>query len=136
MCIFGTPPDRLRWTSRTLELEVLLDDRPWFAGRATTLVIATGQFLRGLDVVPRGHPGDGKAEVQIYELARRERGPMRARLATGSHLPHPRIRQRTARTITLRSEPPAAWEVDGAPAPKPVSVTTITVVPGAYRLLL
>ena len=37
--------------------------------RATSVVVANGQFLRGLDVVPRGHPGDGRCEVQVYALA-------------------------------------------------------------------
>ena len=81
------------------------------------MVVATGQFLRGLDVVPRGHPGDGKAEIQVYELERRERRPMRARLASGAHVPHPRIRQRSARTIELRFRPPGPLEVDGVGAP-------------------
>jgi hypothetical protein len=96
MCIFGTPPDRLRRSSPSIELEIQLDDRPWFNGRATTVVIAVGQFLRGLDVVPRGHPGDGKAEIQVYELARRER---RGCAPAGDRYPRaaPRIRQRTAR---------------------------------------
>jgi hypothetical protein len=135
MCILGTPPDRLRRSSPRLELEIELNGRPWFAGRATTVVIAIGQFLRGLDVVPRGHPGDGRAEVQVYELQRSERRPMRARLATGGHLPHPRIRQRTATVISLRSRPGAPCEVDGASHPL-VTDLTIRVLPGAYRLLV
>ena len=67
-----------------------LDGRPWFSGPATTVVVATGQFLRGLDLVPRGHPGDGKAEVQVYAL-RRAGAAARcaARLATGAHVPAP-----------------------------------------------
>lgn len=136
MCIFGTPPDRLRRSSPSIELEIQLDDRPWFNGRATTVVIAVGQFLRGLDVVPRGHPGDGRAEIQVYELAKRERRQMRARLATGTHVPHPRIRQRTARTIGLRASPDAPSEVDGSTRPELTGVTTIHVLTGAYRLLI
>lgn len=136
MCVFGTAPDRLRWSSPALELEIELDGRPWFSGPATTVVVATGQFLRGLDLVPRGHPGDGKAEIQVYELARRERRLMRTRLATGTHVPHPRIRQRKARTITFRSEPPAPSEVDGSPGPARAATASIEVVPGAYRLLV
>jgi hypothetical protein len=136
MCIFGTPPDRLRWSSRALELQILLDGRPWFSGRATTVVIAIGQFLRGLDLVPRGHPGDGEAEIQLYELRRPERRRMRARLARGTHVPHPRIRQRRARTIELRSQPAARSEIDGTTRPAVTQLTTIEVVPAAYRLLV
>ena len=136
VCIFGTAPDRLRWWSPACEVEVRLDGRPWFAGKATTVVIAIGQFLRGLDLAPRGHPGDGKAEIQVYELRRSERRPMRALLATGGHVPHPRIRQRTARTIELRAEPAMAAEVDGVARPDVTSATSIKVLPEAYRLLL
>ncbi len=136
MCVFGTPPDRLRRSSAWLDLEIELDGRPWFNGRATTVVVAIGQFLRGLDVVPRGHPGDGKAEIQVYELEKRERGEMRKRLATGTHLPHPRIRQRTAHTISLRADPSAPTEVDGLDPPEVTTMTTISVIPGAYRLLI
>jgi hypothetical protein len=136
MCVFGTPPDRLRRSSPELDLEIELDGRTWFNGSATTVVIAVGQFLRGLDVVPRGHPGDGKAEIQVYELAKRERSQMRTRLATGTHVPHPRIRQRTAHTIGLRANPFAPTEVDGSARPEVTGVTTIQVLPGAYRLLI
>jgi diacylglycerol kinase family enzyme len=86
--------------------------------------------------VPRGHPGDGKAEIQVYELAKRERRRMRTRLATGAHVPHPRIRQRTARTIGLRANPAAPWEVDGLTRAERTGTTTIRVLPGAYRLLI
>jgi diacylglycerol kinase family enzyme len=135
LCAIGTPPDRLRWSSRTIDLDVEIDGAPWFSGRATTVVIATGQFLRGLDVAPRGHPGDGKAEVQVYELARRERRPMRARLPTGSHVPHPRIRQRTARAVIVRTGSPARCEVDGVARPL-VRELSIDLRPQAYRLLI
>ena len=136
MCIFGTPPDRLRRSSPQLELEIQLDGRPWFAGSATTVVIAIGQFLRGLDVVPRGHPGDGRAEIQVYELGRSERRPMRARLATGGHVPHPRIHQRAASVIGVRASPGAPCEVDGVARPEVTTPITIRVLPGAYRLLV
>lgn len=136
MCVFGVAPDRLRWSSPSLDIDVRLDGRPWFSGRATTVVVAVGQFLRGLDVVHRGHPGDGKAEIQVYALERRARRMMRARLASASHLPHPRIHQRSARTVELRFRPAAPREVDGTRSRALTSTVTIDVVPGAYRLLI
>jgi hypothetical protein len=135
MCVFGTPPDRVRWWSPAPELEIQLDGSPWFAGHATTVVVAIGQFRRGLDVVPRGHPGDGRAEIQVYELGRRERRLMRTRLATGAHVPHPRIRQRSARTIALRAPHAVPCEADGA-AHAAITELTMEVVPAAYRLLI
>jgi len=135
MCVLGTAPDRLRWRTAKVEVEVLLDGRSWFSGPATTIVIANGQFLRGLDVVPRGHPGDGKAEVQVYELERRERRAMRARLATGAHVPHPRIRSRSAAEVEVRCARPLDLEIDGA-ARTPISDVHVAVVPAAFRLLV
>jgi diacylglycerol kinase family enzyme len=135
MCVVGTAPDRLRWSSTAFAVEVVVDGKEWFTGPATTVVIANGQFLRGLDVVPRGHPGDGKAEVQVYELERRERRSLRARLATGAHLPHPRIRSRTARDVEVRGASPLALEVDGV-ARTPISGVRVAVVPAAFRLLV
>jgi hypothetical protein len=134
--VLGAPPDRLRWSARASSVTVRLDGRPWFAGRATTVVVANGQFLRGTDVVPRGHPGDGWAEVQVYTLGRRERGEMRRRLPTGSHVPHPRIRAGRARRIDVdvgaRGLP---LEIDGRPHGRSDRIE-VTLVPASIRLLI
>jgi len=133
--VLGVPPDRLRWTSPARSVEIDVDGQPWFAGSATTVVIANGQFLRGADIVPRGHPGDGRLEVQVYELRRRERRAMRRRLTTGAHVPHPRIRSRTARVVELRAARPVAFEADGVSGAA-VATVGAEVVPSAFRLLL
>jgi hypothetical protein len=99
---FGTPPGALRSLSRQHEISVTVDGRRFHQGPATGVVIANGQFIDGLDVSPRGHPGDGRLEVQVYALRPGERGGMRRRLATGSHLPHPRIRTGSGRRIRVR----------------------------------
>ena len=111
---FGTPPGSLRSLSRAHEIAVTVDGRRLHAGAATSVVIANGQFVDGLDVSPRGHPGDGRLEVQVYALRPGERGGMRRRLATGSHLPHPRIRTGSGRRIRVRVTG-GAWplRVDG-----------------------
>ena len=89
MVVLGTPPDRTGWFSagaraagRRSTAAVVHD------GPATTVVVANGQFLRGHDLVPRGHPGDGRAEVQVYAL-RRGRAPGDARPAPAGHPPAP-----------------------------------------------
>jgi hypothetical protein len=135
MVILGPAPDRLRFGARPARLRVELDGAPVFDGPATTLVVANGEFLRGLDVVPRGHPGDGRVEVQVYRLRRGERRPMRARLATGTHLPHPRIEQRTARFLTVSAADPLPLEVDGRLLGMTREIA-VEIVPEAYRLLL
>ena len=135
ICVLGCPPDRLRWSTAAVHLEVTVDGRKWFSGRATTVVIATGQFLRGADLVPRGHPGDGRLEIQVYALERRERRAMRVRLPTGDHVPHPRIRTGSAREVEIRAARALPLEVDGMTRPDGPGLR-LEVVPGAYRLLL
>ena len=135
MIVAGVPPDHLRRFSRRIRVTVEVDGREWFAGRATTVVVATGQFLRALDVVPRGHPGDGRAEVQVFAPRIGERAAMRARLANGTHLPHPRIAFRIGRRIDVRWEVERPLEMDGAQVGKTAGLT-IDVVPGGSRLLV
>jgi YegS C-terminal NAD kinase beta sandwich-like domain len=134
--VLGPPPDRLRWNARGADITVRVDGRPWFTGRATTVVVANGQFLRRADLIPRGHPGDGWAEVQVYALTRRARAGMRRRLPTGTHVPHPDVRTGRARRV----------EVDVAGRRLPVEVDghrrgrtdrlAVTLAPAALRLLL
>jgi diacylglycerol kinase family enzyme len=133
--VIGVPPDRLRSWHRPAGLSVEIDGTPVKAATATTLVVMNGQYLRRLDVSPRGHPGDGVAEAQLYALPRGARRAMRARLATGAHLPHPAITVHRARRLLVRAARPAALEVDGIPAGR-ITALEITLRPAAYRLLV
>ena len=135
MVVVGRPPDALGPWARCFGANVRIDGRPVFHGPCTTVVVATGQFRRGLDVVPRGHPGDGRAEVQIYAVPRRQRRALTARLATGTHVPHPNITQRSGSRIEVSLDRRVALEIDGHPAPAADEVA-LTLVPAAYRLLL
>jgi diacylglycerol kinase family enzyme len=133
--VLGTAPGRLRVWSRTTGVEVTVDGRVLADGPATTVVIANGQFVDGLDVVPRGHPGDGRIEVQVYALRPGERRAMRARLPTGAHLPHPRIATATGGAVTVHAERQLALTVDGV-ARAAVGALAVTVRPAALRLVL
>ncbi|MFM7224857.1 MAG: hypothetical protein ACKO1Y_05400 [Actinomycetota bacterium] len=133
--IMGSPPDRIHALSRRFAVTVTVDGRTVFRGRATTVVVATGEFLRGRDLSPRGHPGDGRAEVQIYALPAGERRASRRRLRAGTHLPHARIIQATGRRIGLEARRPRPLEVDGF-ASAPAATLAVEVVPGAFRVLV
>jgi putative lipid kinase YegS-like protein len=133
--VVGVPPDRLRSWHRPAGLSVEIDGVAMDAAQATSLVVMNGQYLRGLDLSPRGHPGDGVAEAQLYALSPGARRAMRSRLATGAHLPHPAITIRRARRVVVRASSPAALEVDGASAGQ-ISDLEITLRPAAYRLLV
>ena len=101
MAIFGFRPDQVRWSSPSHHLRVVVDGRVVHDGPTTGVVVANGQFLAGADLVPRGHPGDGRLEVQVYAVPRRQRREMRERLAVGTHVPHPGIRQTTGRIVDV-----------------------------------
>ncbi len=106
-----------------------------WSGPATGVVVANGQFLRGADIVPRGHPGDGRAEIQVYAPGPGERAEMRRRLATGTHVPHPRILERTGRVIEITTAVPVRVEIDGI-ATEPSTRVRVTVLPAALRVLV
>jgi hypothetical protein len=134
--VLGPPPDQLRWSARASTITVRVDGRPWFRGRATTVVVASGQFLRGADVVPRGHPGDGWAEVQVYALTRRARRPMHRRLPTGTHMPHSGIRAGRGRRVEVEAAGRGLpVEVDGRRRGRTTRLG-VTLVPAAIRLLV
>lgn len=133
--VVGVAPDRLRAWHRPAGLSVDVDGARVDAGKATSLVVMNGQYLRRLDVSPRGHPGDGVAEAQLYALPPGARRAMRARLATGTHVPHPAITTRKARRLAIRAARPVPLEIDAKPAGR-ITELSITLRPAAYRLLV
>jgi YegS C-terminal NAD kinase beta sandwich-like domain len=135
MVVLGTPPDRLGRFSRGVDARVLADGAVWFEGSLTTLVVAVGQWFHGIDLVPRGHPGDGRVELQAYRLNASERRAMRRRLGAGDHLPHPRILTRSARSVEVVAARPLAVAADGASFPARDGLR-LEVRPRAYRLLV
>lgn len=135
MLAVGIRPDRLRWWGRSWRVAVAVDGREVFDGLATSVVVANGQYLRGNDLVPRGHPGDGRIEVQVYALARGERSGMRQRLRTGTHVPHPGITSASGCEVEIRLDRAAAAEIDGRAVPVQ-DQWVVRVAPGALRLLV
>ena len=136
MVVVGVAPDRARWVTRSPGVRVRVDERVAHDGPATAVVVASGQYLRGSDLVPRGHPGDGRAEIQVYAVARGQRSGVRRRLPQGVHLPHPDITQTTGRRVEIRADRGSLpLEIDGVPAPAAARVT-VAVVPGAFLLVV
>jgi hypothetical protein len=133
--VIGVPPDRLRAWHRPAGLAVEIDGASVDAGGATSLVVMNGQYLRHFDVSPRGHPGDGIAEAQLYALSRAARRAMRARLLTGTHLPHPDVTTRKVRHATVRATRPVPVEIDGEPCGR-CTTLSIALRPSGYRLLV
>jgi YegS C-terminal NAD kinase beta sandwich-like domain len=115
---------------------VTVDGRAVHDAPATAVVVASGQYLRGNDVVPRGHPGDGRAEVQVYAVPRGPRAGVRDRLPQGVHLPHPDITQSSGRRVeVLTGDRPVALEVDGVATPGARRVV-VEIVPEAFLIVI
>jgi hypothetical protein len=82
---------------------------PWWRGgwwRGPVVVAMNVEFHGRWDVAPRGHPNDGRCEV--FEVGEsfgvRRRIQAWRRLSSGTHVPHPDIRQRSVerKDIELR----------------------------------
>jgi diacylglycerol kinase family enzyme len=132
--VLGAPPAQVRWATLGTPLTVEVDGRVVFDGRATTVVVASGEFIDGADVAPRGHPGDGRAEVQVFALRRGERRAMRDRLADGSHVPHPRIVQASGKVVVVHAPARMPVIADGRPEGARATVR-VEVQPGAVTLV-
>lgn len=94
------------------------------------MLVANGQFLGELDVAPRAHPGDGRLEVLVFEGRATDLWRMLPRLRTGTHLPHPRVRE--LRPTTLRIDSSGRVFGDGVDVGR--CPATISVRPGRLRV--
>ncbi|MFZ9674327.1 MAG: hypothetical protein ACO3DM_00380 [Ilumatobacteraceae bacterium] len=78
---------------------VVMRERRLVGGRlrGRFFAVMNAQYLRGRDVVPRGHPNDGRCEIISVDSAMgpRQRILAWSRARTGRHLPHPRINVRS-----------------------------------------
>jgi hypothetical protein len=101
---------------------VLVDGRlHWFVSHLVThdrlwrraFVAMNGQWWNGLNLGPRAHPNDGVLDTFDAHLALGDIGKIRARARTGSHLPHPGIRERRAPAVQLELERPLPVWLDG-----------------------
>lgn len=89
----------------------LVARRGWWRGRVVAAMNA--QFLGAWDVAPKGHPDDGRLDVLDADLPFDERLQVRARLKTGTHVPHPRIDERHVSALQVDLERPTPVHLDG-----------------------
>jgi diacylglycerol kinase family enzyme len=89
----------------------LVARRGWWRGRVVAAMNA--QYLGAWDVVPRGHPNDGRLDVLDADLPFDERLQVRSRLRNGTHLPHPRISERHVAALQVDLDRPTPVLLDG-----------------------
>jgi diacylglycerol kinase family enzyme len=101
---------------------VMVDGRQdWFVAHAvartrlwTRAVLAlNAQWLGSWNVAPRAHPDDALLDVYAVRLAPGELTKVRARLPTGTHLPHPGITERRVPSATFTLDHPLVLRLDG-----------------------
>lgn len=84
--------------------------RAW-VGRV--VVAMNAEWLGPWDLGPRSHPNDGLLDTYDARLPVGDLLKVRARLPTGTHLPHPAIRERRARAVQLELDRPLPVRLDG-----------------------
>lgn len=65
--------------------------RSWWSGRVVAVMNA--EWIGAWDVAPRAHPNDGRLDVLDGVLPPGDRLKARSRLRTGTHVPHPALRE-------------------------------------------
>lgn len=86
----------------------LIARRSWARGR--TLAVMNAEWCGKWNLGPRAHPGDGLLDITDASLSLSQRILARRRLPTGSHLPHPEIRNsRTSSWQTDLDPPLRVW---------------------------
>jgi hypothetical protein len=92
----------------------LVARRSWWRGRLFAAMNA--QWLGRWDVAPRAHPGDGLLDVlDVPALGPGDRWKAWRRLPSGTHVPHPGIRQQRAAAVQATFDPPLPVWLDGRP---------------------
>ncbi|MGH9211766.1 MAG: hypothetical protein ACRD2C_13935 [Acidimicrobiales bacterium] len=97
---------RLHWF-----LAHLVARRSWWRGRVVAAMNA--EFYGSWDVAPRSHPNDGRLDVLDADLPFGDRLKARRRLGSGSHVPHPAIRERRIDAAQFEFGTPVAVWLDG-----------------------
>ena len=98
-------------------------------------VAMNAQFLGPWDVAPRAHPGDGILDTFDVRLERGQLLAVRARLPSGSHLPHPGITERRVPAVQVELQRSLPLHLDGAPVGK-ARVLSVRVEPDALVVIV
>ncbi|HET7476565.1 MAG TPA: hypothetical protein VFJ97_11165 [Dermatophilaceae bacterium] len=84
-------------------------DRLW----RHSFVAMNAQWLGEWNLGPRAHPGDARLDTYRADLTLADLPKVRARLAHGAHLPHPRIVERRAAAVQVELPRPLPVALDG-----------------------
>ncbi len=107
--------------------------RGWWRG--SLVAIMNADHIGDWIVAPRGHMNDGQFDVieVSASMSIRQRFIAKGRLSTGTHVPHPAVSARTARTQTWEFQKPMNVWIDGVARGR-VNRLTVTIEADAFAL--
>jgi hypothetical protein len=112
----------------------LVARRSWWTG--PLVAVMNAQFMGSWNVAPKGHPNDGRLDVLEVSMRPAERLKARARLRSGSHVPHPAIRERRVRALQLDLPPKTTVWLDGEAVVRNARVLSLRVEPDALTCVV
>jgi hypothetical protein len=144
----ATGPDRLR-SADAVRFPVdlgaaLVDGRlHWFIAhllarnRRWTRIFAAmnAQWYGDWNLGPRAHPDDGLLDTYDARLRPADLLPVRTRLGSGSHLPHPRIVERRVATVQVSFDRPRSIALDRVGV-GPARTLSVRVEPDALTVVV
>ncbi len=107
--------------------------RTW--GWRHVFIAANAAWLGHLNVAPRGHPDDGKADVLEWDLDWRAAHQVLRRMRLGAHLPHPGISAASVASVAVRFPQARRVWVDGERRGR-AHALTVRVAPDALRVVV
>ncbi|MEZ5176089.1 MAG: YegS/Rv2252/BmrU family lipid kinase [Acidimicrobiia bacterium] len=119
---------------RVGSLDVAVDHHR-FAGEATNVVIANGQFFGGgMNIAPRASTNDGLFDVQVFSGPKRHAFTVMPRLLVGTHLTHRAVHRYIGSRVVVDAAAATPVEADG----EVIGATPVTIelIPGAVDLVV
>jgi hypothetical protein len=110
---------------------VIAHDRLW----RSAIVAMNAQWRGDWNLGPRAHPNDGLLDTFEAHLRLGDLGKVRRRLPTGSHLPHPRIKERRGAAVQFQLDRPLRVWIDGVEVDKGRDLA-FRVEPDALRVVV
>ena len=110
----------------------LVARKRWWRGRI--YVAMNAEFIGRWDVAPRGHPNDGRLDTFQVTMSTGDRLKARVRLSTGTHLPHPDIKERRVSAAQVDVDGLDVW-LDGANV-GPAKSLSIRIEPDALTVVV
>lgn len=107
--------------------------RSWWLG--PVVAVMNAEWLGRWDIAPRSHPNDGRLDVFEGDPSLDDRLKARSRLPSGTHVPHPDIRERRVAEVQFDLPRPTPVWLDGVRL-GPARTLSIRIEPDALTCVV